>query len=184
MPLSSLNCFPKHTCFTSGKLLQSGLEHWNWWCGCFWRVRKWDHHWFNPCSTTWSKSWEMPRRSKAEYAACVLPGVPGSDIDSRQRSTCSVFFVTLSIQYHNYQTVTLKDATPADPTLKEAQRFAATFHRGLWLMDRSCQVKEILDRVLQLKKFSVPLFQEPTIGWPWVWKRVPGNSQCKQGHVQ
>lgn len=29
-------------------------------------------------------------------------------------------------------------------------------------MDRSCQVKEILDRVLQLKKFSVPLFQEPT----------------------
>ena len=58
----------------------------------------------------------------------MLPGT-GSDIDSRQRSTCSVFDVTPSITII-YQTVTLKDATPEDPTLKEAQEICEQLFTG------------------------------------------------------
>ena len=42
-------------------LTVQGLVHWNWWCACWWRVRKFDHHWFSPCSTTWSRNCAMPR---------------------------------------------------------------------------------------------------------------------------
>ena len=55
-------CFPWAPHPREQSLTVQGLVHWNWWCACWWRVRKFDHHWFSPCSTTWSRNCAMPRR--------------------------------------------------------------------------------------------------------------------------